>query len=47
METVIRELQGEISQHSPWLVEGDRFQGERGLKEGTQEALGWGSLREE
>ena len=47
METVIRELQGDISQHSPWLVEGDRFQGGRGLKEGTQEALGWGSLREE
>ena len=32
METVIRELQGEISQHSPWLVEGDRFQGGEGLK---------------
>ena len=36
------ELQGEISQRSPWLVEGDRFQGGRGLKEGTPRGSGMG-----
>ena len=38
---MIRELQGEISQHSPWLVEGADFKGE-GLKEGTPRSSGMG-----